>query len=230
MLKRFPEPDHKLGLRLVTYIAGLFILALGVAFSINSQLGVSPVSSLPYVLSLATGFNMGLTTILVYILFVLLQMLILRKDFKVIDLTQMLFSVVFGYFIDFTKFLLGDFTIPTYPGRLLMMAISILLIAVGVTLYVNARIINMPMEALTAAVRKKILPNLMFSDVKSILDTMVVAMSLIFSLIFLRGVFGVREGTVMAAVFVGRTMKLIHPFIVPRLERICFHPAASAKQ
>lgn len=228
MLKRFPQPNHKLGLRFLFYVLGLFILAMGVAVSINSKLGVSPVSSLPYVISLVTGFNMGLTTILVYIFFVTLQILLLRQEFRLIHLTQMLFSVLFGYFIDFSKYLVGDFVLPGYPGRLVMMGVSILLISVGVTLYVNVHLINMPMEALTAAVRKKLFPRLMFSDVKMMLDTMVVTISILFSLAFLGGVQGVREGTVLAALLVGRVMKLIHPIITPWLDRVCFdHPKSA---
>ena len=38
--------------RVVLYIVGLFFMALGVAFAVNSDLGVSPVTSLPYVISL----------------------------------------------------------------------------------------------------------------------------------------------------------------------------------
>ena len=41
--------------RIVIYLAGLFFVALGVAFSVNSNLGVSPVNSLPYVVSRILG-------------------------------------------------------------------------------------------------------------------------------------------------------------------------------
>lgn len=53
-------------IRLLIYILGLLILALGVAFSINSNLGVSPVSSLPYVISQITGIEMGKCVIFIY--------------------------------------------------------------------------------------------------------------------------------------------------------------------
>ena len=136
------------------YILGLFILALGVAFSINSQLGVSPVNSLPYVISLITGQDMGKVVICVFSFYILLQLLILRKEFKWINLTQLIFSTIFGYFVDFAKYLLGDFTLPTYGGQLVMMAIGIILIALGISLYMNAGLINMPMEGFTEAVSK----------------------------------------------------------------------------
>ena len=39
------------GIRVLFYCIALFFMALGVAFSANSDLGISPVNSLPYVIS-----------------------------------------------------------------------------------------------------------------------------------------------------------------------------------
>lgn len=222
MLMQLPRPTAKLAVRFLFYVIGLFILALGVAFSVNSRLGVSPVSSLPYVASLITGLNLGLMVMASYLIYVALQMILLGKKFRWIDLTQLLFSVLFGYFVDFTKVLLGDFRIPTYPGQLLMLGISMLLISIGVVLYVNVNLINMPMEALTVAVRDRLFPKRTFSDVKIMLDTTVVTTAILLSFLFLKNVSGVREGTVLSALLVGRIMKVIHPIIVPRLRKICF--------
>lgn len=220
MKSDFPPLDRKLGMRILAYVTGIFILALGVVFSINSQLGVSPVSSLPYVLSLITDISMGTTTILIYLIYVLIQILILRGDFKWMNLAQMLFSVMFGYFIDFFRGLLGDFRIPTYAGQLTMLAISIVLISIGVVIYVNANIINMPMESLTAAVNKKILTKMPFAEVKIILDISVVVISVAASLLFSGEIHGVREGTVLSAILIGQVMKKIHRLIVPPLHRM----------
>ena len=222
MLMQLPRPTAKLAVRFLFYAIGLFILALGVAFSINSRLGVSPVSSLPYVASLITGLNLGLLVMASYLIYIMLQIILLGKKFRWIDLTQLLFSVLFGYFVDLTKVLLGDFRIPTYPGQLLMLGISMILISIGVVLYVNVNLINMPMEALTVAVRDRLFPKRTFSDVKIMLDTTVVTTAILLSFLFLKNVSGVREGTVLSALLVGRIMKVIHPIIVPRLRKICF--------
>ena len=63
----------------------------------------------------------------------------MRKDFKWINLTQLIFSTIFGYFVDLAKWIVGDFAIPTYAGQLLMLAISILLVAIGVSLYMGGQ-------------------------------------------------------------------------------------------
>lgn len=118
--------------RIILYIIGLFFMAMGVAFAVNSNLGVSPVTSLPYVISLIVNMELGTCVITVYGVYIVLQILILRREFRLINLTQIIFSTIFGYF---TKWLLADFTLPTYGGQLVMLAISIVAVAFGVFLY-----------------------------------------------------------------------------------------------
>lgn len=211
--------NKKLVMRILFYILGVFILSLGVVFSVNSKLGVSAVSSPPYVLNLITGISMGTTTTLVYIILILLQIIVLRREFKWINLTQLLVSAMFGYFIDFFLFILGDFMIPTYAGQLTMLGISIFLISIGVVIYVNAGVMNMPMEGLVAAVNQKILRKLSFGEVKMILDTSMVVFAVTISFLFLGNVQGVREGTVLSAVLIGLIMKKIEPFIAPKMNK-----------
>lgn len=208
--------------RVVFYIIGLFFIALGVAFSVNSQLGVSPVNSLPYVISVIIGKDLGTVVIVVFCFYILVQILLLRKEFQWINLTQIVFSTIFGYFVDFAKYILGDFTIPTYLGKLTMLAISILLVALGICIYVNVKLVNMPMEGMTAAIQKKVFKNKTFSDVKVIMDCLVVAVGILLSFTFLGKLVGIREGTVLCAILVGKVMKILQKWIMPILEKLCF--------
>lgn len=194
--------------RVCVYIAGLLLLAFGVAISINSGLGVSPVNSLPFVLAQVSGMGLGTCVTLVFSTYILIQILILRKNFRSIDLTQIIFSTLFGYFVDFTKFVLGDWVIPTYAGKLLMLALSIIVIATGISLYVGAQLVNMPMEGLTSAI-VSMKAGRSFPQIKVIVDIIVVILAAGISLLCQGKIYGVREGTVLCAVLVGPTMKLI---------------------
>lgn len=208
--------------RIVLYCVGLMFIAFGVAFSINSDLGVSPVNSLPYVVSLISGFDLGDCIIIVFSIYILLQVVILRKEFKLINLTQIVFSTFFGIFTDFSKSVLGSFAIPTYFGQLLMLCISMVLIAIGISLYVNARLVNMPMEGLTQAVSDKITKK-PFHDTKVIIDCTVVIAAAIASLLFLHGLLGVREGTIISAFVIGRLMKPIQKIVVPIINKYVYN-------
>ena len=82
--------------RVVVYLVGLFILAFGVVFAINSNLGISPVNSLPYAASLASGIDAGVCVAIFFLACIGAQIILLRGDFKWINLTQIIFSFVFG--------------------------------------------------------------------------------------------------------------------------------------
>lgn len=207
--------------RILFYVLGLLIMAFGVAISVNSELGVSTVNSLPYEISLISGINLGTCVIIVFGCYIVVQIVLLRKQFKWINLTQIIFSTIFGYFVDFAEFVVGDFAIPTYFGKLVMLAISIVMIALGVSMYVGTKLINMPMEGMTSAITD-LLPGKSFHQVKIVVDCIVVVVSLLLSLLCLHGLYGVREGTVLCALLVGYTMKPIQKVLLPVMERICF--------
>jgi uncharacterized membrane protein YczE len=101
-----------------------------------------------------------------------------------------------------------------------MLAVSILFVAIGVVLYVNAQLVNMPMEGLTMAVRDRFLVNKTFADAKVIMDSTVVALGMILSLLFLGNVTGIREGTILCALLVGKLMKPLQRVLVPYIRKV----------
>lgn len=207
--------------RVGAYAIGLLILAFGVAFSVNSNLGVSPANSFPYVVSLIINQKMGNCVTVIFICYILLQILILKKDFQWINLSQIVFSTLFGKFVDFAKFVLGDFCIPTYAGRLLMLAISIVLIAIGISTYMGAKLVNMPTEGLASAIASK-LPNKEFHHVKVMVDCASVGTGMVLSFIFLGGLQGIREGTIISAIVIGKVIPYANRLNGPMLQKFCF--------
>ena len=92
--------------RLALYFAGFFVMTLGIAISVKSDLGVSPVSSIPYTITCVFGIEMGKATILFHIGLVILQILVLRKAFQAKNLLQIVVGVIFGYFTTFCNYLM----------------------------------------------------------------------------------------------------------------------------
>ena len=127
------------------YVTGLLFMAFGVAFSVNSSLGVSPVNSFPYVISRITGLDLGNCVIGILLLYSGADIIVKKKipshRFDAADIFH-----DFGRFVDVAKKVVGDFAIPTYPGQLVMLAISIVFVAIGVCLYMDVQLVNMPME------------------------------------------------------------------------------------
>lgn len=83
------EKNDNIKIRLVIYLIGLFIMTLGISMSVKSNLGVSPVSSIPYTITCITGLEMGKATILFHIILVALQFLILRGAFQIKSLLRL---------------------------------------------------------------------------------------------------------------------------------------------
>ena len=209
----------KLLMRLAVYCLGLLILAFGIALAVNSNLGVSPVSSLPYVVSQIAGISLGKCTIAVYIGYILLQMVISRK-FQPALLLQLVFSTIFGWFVDGAKWVLGDFCLPGYPGQLVMLAASILLIGFSLVLYIDVQLAPMPAEGLVGCLSEKL--HKPFSQMKTFVDCSSVLIGAMLSLLFLGKLTGIREGTILTALLVGKMMGTLRKFVGPWIQKLCF--------
>ena len=81
--------------------AGLAVMAFGVAFSVKADLGTSPISSVPCVVSMFTPFTVGTATIVMHCVFIVLQILILRRRYDPIQLLQLPVAILFGCLTDF---------------------------------------------------------------------------------------------------------------------------------
>lgn len=207
-------------IRILVYCLGLLLLAFGVAISVNSDLGVSPVNSLPYVISQIVKVQLGTCVTVVFCSYIVLQVLILRREFQPVNLLQILFSTLFGYFVDFAKWTIGDFALAGYIGRLTMLAVSIVFIALGILLYMEAELVPMPMEGLTAAIARKL--GKPFPTMKTIVDCVVVGTGIVLCFVFLGGLDGIREGTVVTAAVTGKLIALLRKPLSPVTRRICF--------
>ena len=86
----------KLGIRLLYYFGGFFVMTIGIALSVKSNLGVSPVSSIPYTMTCVWGIEMGVATVIFHVILVILQMLLLRRRFEFKNLLQIPVGMVFG--------------------------------------------------------------------------------------------------------------------------------------
>ncbi len=210
MIKRVSEKvkNENYAVRLVVYLMGLFIMTLGVSMSVKSNLGVSPVSSIPYTITCITGLEMGKATIVFHIVLVVLQILILRSAFQIKNLLQVVVGVVFGYFTTFSNYLFSF--LPTADNmviRLGMMLVSTVLIAIGIFFYLPSDIVPLAGEGAMKAISDK--TNIVFNKVKIGFDISMVVISLIACLTVLRQFGSVGIGTVIAAALVGAVLGVL---------------------
>ena len=206
--------------KVMIYCAGLFIMAAGVSFSGMADLGMSPVNSIPYVLSeIFTFLSMGTWIIVIFSLYILIQFIILGRDLQPARLLQLICTTLFGYFTDFTNMLAAAFlpdpaSLPLSPAmaygvRLLYLVISMVLIALGILLYLAPNLISLPGEGIMQVIADKL--HLPLHRVKMCFDITVSLIALVISLAYFRQFHGIREGTAIAAIGVGKILGLFEP-------------------
>lgn len=192
-------------------VVGLVIMAFGVAFSIKAGLGTSPISSLPYVLSLLplpVTLTVGTATIAMHVTLILLQILLLRRRYDPFQLAQLPVALIFGSLTDFSVWALQGITVSTYAARWVLCIIGILLVGVGVSFEVTANVVTLAGEGMVLAVCK-VFP-VPFGNAKIGFDVTLVVIASVLSLVFLGGLYGVREGTVAAAFCVGLVSRQVN--------------------
>ena len=180
-------------------------MAFGVAFSVKANLGVSPISCIPYIYSLKSSLSIGELTILMNALFVLAQFLILRKKYTWLHFSQLIAVTVFGFGIDLALHVIGGLNVSAYVWQILLCLLSCLLIAFGVFLLVKANLTYLPGDGFVVVVSDTFKKG--FGKMKVSLDSSMVIVGLISSLLFFHRLEGIREGTFIAALLVGSLVK-----------------------
>ncbi len=206
--------------RYLLFLVGLFINAVGVSLVTKASLGTSPISSIPYVLSLNYPLTLGNFTIIFSIFLIVLQIFILRKNFKLENILQIPVSIAFGYFIDLTMYLFFWVDPQNYFVKLIALLAGCIVLGFGVYLEVLADVIMLPGESFVRAIVQTWNTN--FGTTKIIFDSSMTIIAGVLSFIFFGKLNGVREGTIIAALLVGFIARLfgkhlafIKPYLFP---------------
>ena len=193
--------------RYLIFLVGLFVNSLGVSLITKANLGTSPISSIPYVLSLNFPFTLGNFTIFFSIFLIVLQLIILRKNFKLEHILQIPASIIFGYFIDLTMILFSWVNPEAYIMKIVYLLIGCLILGVGVYMEVLADVVMLPGESFVRAIVLTWKTN--FGTTKICFDVSMSVIAAVLSFVFAGRLDGVREGTVIAALLVGFIARLI---------------------
>lgn len=90
-MKVYNKPLDECARRMSSFITSLLILGIGVALALRANLGSSPISCPPYVMSMKPGaaLSVGMFIFCMQFFFVVLQFALLRKDFQKIQVLQL---------------------------------------------------------------------------------------------------------------------------------------------
>ena len=213
-------------LRSFVLVAALFIMSLGIALSAKASLGVAPISCTPYVLSLALPLSMGTITILMHLSFVAVQAALLKRQFRPVHLLQIPVVFVFGMLTDFSMWLVSPLEPAGYAWSAVICLLSCVILGFGVFMQVKADAVLLAAEGMNLAFVK--LFKWEFGAVKTGMDCTLVCIGLACSFFLLHGLSGIREGTVVAAILVGMSVRFFnkHVFWLDRLLERAARPGA----
>ena len=194
-------------------------MTIGIAFSVRSDLGVSPVSSLPYTMTVVWSVEMGRATFEFHAVLVLIQILLLRRKFKLKNLLQLAVGVLFGLFTTLCNTLVMMIPMPdNLPFRIGMLAVSIIVVAIGIFFYVPADIMPLAGEGTMLAVSE--VTGVKFSNVKIGFDVSMTVISLIVCLVAVHNMGSVGIGTVVSAILTGLMLGVITRLFGEKRDRL----------
>ena len=193
--------------RYIFLLVGLFVNGLGVSFITKAGLGTSPITSIPYTLSLSFTPTVGMFTLVFNIFLVILQVILLRRNFQLQNLLQLPIIALFSFFIDLTMSLQPE----TYAMKVVSLIVGCLILGFGVFMEMVANVAMLPGEATVRAVSDVFSTD--FGKTKIAFDSSMTVIAAILSFIMFKHLDGVREGTIVAAILVGFIARLFKKYI-----------------
>ncbi|MDY3118412.1 MAG: DUF6198 family protein [Peptoniphilus sp.] len=192
----------KIAERWCWFLFGLIINAFGIAFITKGDLGTSQISSIPYVLSLEfSAISFGGMTFLINMLFILLQALLLGREFQPFQLLQIVANVLFSGCIDVGMAALFWLHPMGFLQRILCVVVGCIILALGICVEVAPDVVTVPGEGIVKVIAH--VSNKEFGKVKGAFDVTLIATASALSLIFFHTLRGVGVGTVVSACLVG---------------------------
>lgn len=203
--------------RYMWFFIGVIINSFGVAFITKAAMGTSPISSIPYVLSFGVPLSFGTITFIFNMLLIIFQIVFLRKDYKKIQLLQIVVNMVFSVFIDISMKALFWLEPSGIVEEIISLAVGCAILGFGISVEVAPGALMVPGEGVVSALASKI--NMKFGTIKIIFDVSLMVIAGIISLIMFHGINGLGIGTIISALIVGKFVNIFNKYI-PLISKI----------
>ena len=214
----------------VLLIVSLFIMTLGVALCVRSDLGSSVISTIPLVMTLAGADGMapaltiGQYTYLMNFVLVLMQFLVLRRRFEAVQLFQLVVGFVFGYLLDVNMWLTDGLMVTGLLMQGMIQFVGCSVLALGIALEIRCGSVTMPGEGMPAAISR--VSNLQFAKAKIAVDISLVAIASVLMIAFFDSWkwMVVGPGTLFAMIYVGAAVRFMGRYMGWFDRMVCYRP------
>lgn len=210
--------NERLPLRIFLFILGTAFNAFGITLITKAYLGTSPISSLPFVLSLGTPPSFGTLTFLFNMIFFTGQIILLKKNFAKIQILQIPVTIVFSLLIDLFMSFFVEFKPDNYLSSILLLILGCMVMAFGILLTITADLIMTPGNAFVNALSGRLHKN--YGTVEIFFDTVLTVLAVIASFVLFGRFRGVREGTIISAFLIGSFINMYQKLFGNILDKI----------
>ncbi|MEJ9305099.1 YitT family protein [Priestia megaterium] len=145
-------------MKYVVYAGGILLLTLGIALTIQSNLGASPFDALLVGLSLNVGLSVGSWEMILASVLICVNALLSKQKPEVLGL---LTAFITGLGIDVWLFLLESWApFEIWYSKLCCYGIGLIIIGVGTSAYLHTNFAPIPIDRLTLIIQKLVKTNL----------------------------------------------------------------------
>lgn len=207
--------------RIICFLAGIAIESFGIALITKSNLGTSPISSIAWVTTLRfPQISFGVTTFVMNVLFVVVELMLLRRDFQPIQYLQLAVTFWFASTLDVSMNLLVWFSPDTWWEQGIGLLLGCTILALGICMEVAPELIMVPGEGVVNALA--IVTKARFGTLKVCFDVSLIIIAGILSFVFFSGIRGLGIGTIVAAIITGQIVNVIKRYcrFVPAKEPV----------
>ncbi len=196
----------KIAIRYLIFITGLFLMGMAISLTAKSNLGTTPIFSVPFLISLITPLSIGTLVFLLTLSFVILEFILLKGKFNKEQYMQLLLCPIFGFFVDTGMYVFRFVNPSDYLSKVVVLVIACFLLAFGIYIQIIANVVINPAEGLVKIISDK--SGMKFGNVKILFDSTLLLIAVIISLSAFGKIISVREGTFVVAIATGSITKL----------------------
>ncbi len=199
----------------IALVAAVFLTSLGIGITIKASIGLAAFDAFNQSITNTTGIRVGTVVMMVQTFFVLVQLLVLRKDATWNILLQIPLVVLLGQFINLSvDNIFGGLVLENYALRLILLLSAQVLISFAISTLLVIDLVAMPIENLSAILTEK-LP-FRFGQIRQTIDILLIISALAISLISATDL-TIREGTLISALIFGPLMDFHMAWLKPLL-------------
>lgn len=202
--------------KLLIVVISMITTAVGASLGIKAAVGVGAWDALSLSVSGVIDMKVGTFSMIMNISCVLLQLILLKKEFKINHVVQIFVAILLGFVVNFMIYdVYSKFTIDSYWINVLLLILSVIICAASISVIMAINLVTFPLESVCMIISKKINKN--FGFIRQFVDVLSIVIALAVSFLFNESI-TVREGTVIAMILFGPLLNVFMKLMMPKLK------------